>query len=282
MSYNKFIVGDLLFVEYTCPITDELWSVWTQTDYIIHVLRGKKKLWTGSKEWMIRGGDSLYIRKGSFNMTQYFDDEFCMMGFFINDDFVRSVIGELQGRMPMNPRLPFEDFSIKRISHDAVLQGFFNSMLPFFQLDKKPSSSLLELKLKELVINFLTTDNNPDISSYFLSMAESDKPSIRAIMESNYCQHLSIEEFARMTHRSISTFKRDFRACYDTSPGKWLLEKRLEFSQGLLRSSDASISDIAYRSGFEHLSHFSRSFKARYGISPANYRSGGQYLRMTS
>ena len=82
MSYNKFVVGDLLFVEYTCPITDELWSVWTQTDFIIHVLRGKKKLSTGTHEWMITEGDTVYVKKGSFCMNQYFDDEFLHVWFF--------------------------------------------------------------------------------------------------------------------------------------------------------------------------------------------------------
>ena len=51
MSYNKFVVGDLLFVEYTCPITEGVWNVWTETDFVIHVLSGKKKLWTGKVSW---------------------------------------------------------------------------------------------------------------------------------------------------------------------------------------------------------------------------------------
>ena len=273
MNYNKFVVGDLLFVEYTCPISDELWSVWTQTDFIIHVLRGKKKLSSGTKEWMITEGDTVYVKKGSFWMNQYFDDEFCMLGFFINDDFIRSIIKELHGKLPLNAKAKFNDFSIKRIKHDPILDGFFNSMLPFFKSELTPSNSLLELKLKELVINILTTDINLELSSYFQSLLETDKPSINSIMEDNFFQNLSIQEFAGLSHRSLSTFKRDFKSCYSTPPGKWLLEKRLNYSLILLQNKASNISQIAYQSGFESSSHYSRSFKSKYGTSPTIYRS---------
>jgi hypothetical protein len=223
MNYNKFIVGDLLFVEYTCPITADIWNVWTQTDFIIHVLTGKKRLFTGSKEWMIREGDTIYIKKGSFGMNQYFDDEFCMLGFFINDDFIRSTVSDLYGKQPLNANVKFEDFSIKRIKLNPILDGFFKSMYPFFKTELNPSNSLLELKLKELVINILTTKTNLELSSYFQSLMETDKPSIKSIMENNFYYNLSIEEFAGLSHRSLSAFKRDFKSSYFTSPGKWLL-----------------------------------------------------------
>ncbi len=272
MSYNKFVVGNLLFVEYTCPITNDVWSVWTETDFIIHVLQGKKKLWTGTQEWMLNAGDSVYVRKGSFHMNQYFDDEFCMLGFFINDDFIRSVIKDLQGKVGFNAKVDLKEFSIKRITHNSILDGFFNSMYPFFQSKQNPSNSLLELKLKELIVNILTTSNNPDLSSYFQSLIETDKPSIQSIMEHNFYHNLSIQEFAELTHRSLSSFKRDFKSCYSISPGKWLLAKRLDYSLILLQNLALSISEVAYQSGFESSSHYSRSFKAKFGTSPIHYR----------
>jgi len=273
MSYNKFVVGDLLFVEYTCPITDELWSVWTESDFIIHVLSGKKKLLSGDKEWMIRKGDTVYIKKGSFTMRQYFDDEFCMMGFYVNDDFIRSIIEDLTGKFPLNQEAKFKEFGIKRIKHNPILAGFFNSMYPFFRSEQAPSNSLLELKLKELIINILTADNNPELSAYFQSLIETNKPSIKSIMENNFFHSLSIQEFAGLSHRSLSAFKRDFKSCYSAPPGKWLLEKRLNYSLMLLQNEASNITEIAYKSGFESPSHFSRSFKSKFGVSPLNYRS---------
>ena len=69
-----------------------------------------------------------------------------------------------------------------------------------------------------------------------------------------------------------NNFKRDFVKIYKTSPGKWLLARRLEYGMHLLRTQGKSVSDSAFESGFESPSHFSRSFRERFGISPAGVR----------
>ena len=43
LHYNKFKVGELLFVEYTCLIEDATLGIWTPSDYLLHVLTGKKE-----------------------------------------------------------------------------------------------------------------------------------------------------------------------------------------------------------------------------------------------
>jgi hypothetical protein len=42
LHFDKFVVGELLFVEYKCPIEQEAAGVWTPMDYFVHVLSGKK------------------------------------------------------------------------------------------------------------------------------------------------------------------------------------------------------------------------------------------------
>jgi AraC-like DNA-binding protein len=50
------------------------------------------------------------------------------------------------------------------------------------------------------------------------------------------------------------------------------LQKRLEYSAVLLKNSALNISQVAFDSGFEDLSHFSRAFKEKFGASPVSYR----------
>jgi len=57
--------------------------------------------------------------------------------------------------------------------------------------------------------------------------------------------------------------------------GRWLLGRRLEAcSKALLdpHQMASGISEIAYRWGFNDLSHFNRSFRARFGMSPRQWR----------
>lgn len=60
-----------------------------------------------------------------------------------------------------------------------------------------------------------------------------------------------------------------------TTVSQWIKERRLERCReeiGLSPMTRRSISEIAYGWGFNHLSHFSKSFKHRYGVSPREYQ----------
>ena len=89
-------------------------------------------------------------------------------------------------------------------------------------------------------------------------------------MEENYCFNLKLEQFAQLCNRSLSAFKRDFQKLYNTTPGKWLLEKRLNHAMHLLTNNGRTVSEASYESGFENQSHFSRVFREHFGYPPAS------------
>jgi AraC-like DNA-binding protein len=158
------------------------------------------------------------------------------------------------------------------VNGDVTLAAYFQSMLAYFTGTAKPAETILTLKLKELIVSILLGGKNRELAAYFQSLLKSDAPVLSQIMEANFCYNLALEEFARLSHRSLSTFKRDFRKHYNQSPGKWLLQKRLEYSAVLLKNPALNVSQVALDCGFEDLSHFSRAFKEKFGTSPANYR----------
>ena len=92
-------------------------------------------------------------------------------------------------------------------------------------------------------------------------------------MEANFFSNLSLDEFARLCTRSLSAFKQEFNDIFQTTPGKWLQRKRLEYSRYLLETTDRSIDEICEMSGFENRSHFNRSFKNTYGLTPGKYNN---------
>ena len=63
--------------------------------------------------------------------------------------------------------------------------------------------------------------------------------------------------------------------------GRWLLENRLEACSKALRDPhqrSCSISEIAYRWGFNDLSHFNKAFRSRLGVPPSQWRSASKTL----
>lgn len=86
-------------------------------------------------------------------------------------------------------------------------------------------------------------------------------------------RNITLEKFAEMSGRSLSTFNRDFRKIFQMSPHKWIKQKRLELARKLLISTSKKASDVYLEVGFEDLAHFSRSFKSYFGLNPSEVKA---------
>ncbi len=269
---NKLEIGDFLFAEYTCPVGEEKLAHWAPADYLVHVISGKKIWYTLDGVWAANPGETLFFKKGASIIEQFFEVDFCLLMFFIPDSLVKTTVREIAGSLGAVPAGAAPIKSAVRVENDVALSAFFQSMRAYFSGREKPSEPLLRLKLKELIVSVLTSGRNPALAAYFRRMGESDAPPVVEIMEENFRFNLSLEEYARLCHRSLSSFKRDFQTHFQEAPGKWLLRKRLDYAAALLRNSKMNVTEIAFESGFEDVSHFSRAFKDRFDVSPIAYR----------
>jgi len=92
------------------------------------------------------------------------------------------------------------------------------------------------------------------------------------VMRNNFQYHLKMSEFAILCGRSLSSFKRDFKKQYGTTPSSWIKNKRLQYARELLLQSDLNVNEICFESGFINSSHFIRSFKTKYNLSPNKFK----------
>ena len=72
---------------------------------------------------------------------------------------------------------------------------------------------------------------------------------------------------------------RQFRVMCGTSPYRYLLMRRLDFAREQL-ARNRSLVEVAIEAGFADQAHFSRMFKATFGITPARYRALRVSLRV--
>jgi len=270
LEFNKFKLNELVCVEYSCPVEEEQVGIYTQSDYIVHVLSGKKTWKTIEGEWVMEAGQTIFVKKGAALLRQYFEDDFCMLGFFLPDDIIRESLRESVMEVSVDSTY-VEQFTATKLLPKDYLQNFIQSMFPYFKERKDPPAPLLRLKLKELLINLLYRSENEQLISYLKSVTLNTEPSLTHIMENNFTFNLRLEEFAKMCHRSLSKFKRDFFIHYNSTPGKWLVNRRLDYAAGLILNGSSNVTQIAFESGFEDVSHFSRVFKDKFGLSPTAY-----------
>ena len=73
---------------------------------------------------------------------------------------------------------------------------------------------------------------------------------------------------------SLSRFRHLFRASQSCTPNQYARRARLIRAAVLLRQSDAPIKVVWLDLGFKSAAHFSRTFRAQFGIQPTGFRNG--------
>ena len=94
-----------------------------------------------------------------------------------------------------------------------------------------------------------------------------------AYLHHNFREPLTLTIVASQGGLSRNYFSESFHRATGTRFNAYLRELRLRFARSLLQASDLAITEIAHASGFASLSHFERSFKQAYGVSPSALRS---------
>jgi len=270
-KYNKLIGNDYLFVEYKCPIEIEKFKLWTDTPFITYVISGRKDWTAFDKTYTIKKGEALFINKGVYNTKQYFEVDYCVMLFFITDDFIRRFVKNNETILTQK-KSDILNNQIFKIDVGDSLNSLFLSVFNYLNQGSKIPKDLVEMKFNELLFNIALNPSNKDLVSFFSSLKQVEKTNLNNVMMKNFHSDLKLEEYARLCGRSLSTFKRDFKNYFKENPGKWLNNKRLEYAKTLLENPELNINDVCFESGFKNSSHFNSSFKEKYKLPPNKYR----------
>ena len=93
-------------------------------------------------------------------------------------------------------------------------------------------------------------------------------------MEKNYSRHITLDDLAGAVQMSPRYFCRFFSEMTHQTPMDYLNRQRIEHACSLLAVADESITEVAYKSGFNDLSYFIRTFRKYKGVTPGKYKRG--------
>jgi len=270
--YSQLNCRELLFVHYKCPMEEKVQDLWSQQNYIQYILSGKKAFHTPGRSWLMKGGDAFFVKKGATIVEKFFEEPLCIITFFIPDSYLQSFMRESHSLRATSPLLKPKNELLIPLRVNNIMTAYFDSLIPYFYSDTKPTEDLLELKFRELLLNILDNPENIDLKNYLLHLLSPQHDPFQQVMEANCLYNLSLQDYAKMLNRSLSSFKRHFISVYKSTPGHWLQEQKLNHAYKLLVSTDKPVTDISFESGFENSTHFSHLFKKRFGLSPLKYR----------
>lgn len=179
----------------------------------------------------------------------------------------------LRARVPALPTL-FEDNLDANPGRARVVSDYLDTMLIAIDDWSDGEADFLVERLIDLV-GFLVSDQGRGLDSDDSSVRLAHRHRILRHIEENLSRDdLSAESISAAHGISVSYLYRLLRPT-GRSVGEHILEARLRRCHDMLRDprhAGRTVAEVAYAWGFNHPSHFSRAFRARYGMSPSEAR----------
>ena len=230
---------------------------------------GEKKVQLEDYVVEVNKKQSVLIKSGNCLMTELLNNDeiyFCKLFFFTNKNI--SDFLEKHNFLIENKGIEATETPFFVIENDDFIHSFVNAISFILNLDSSISSTLLAVKFEEIML-YLSHKYGISFINYIHSLALPErKSSFRKIVEANVNSNLSLADIAFLANMSLSTFKRHFEKEFQSKPGKWFQQNRLNFAKALIEKGERKPTEIFSNFGYNSFSNFSIAFKNQFGFSP--------------
>ena len=165
-------------------------------------------------------------------------------------------------------------YKLSVVEDDLVLAQMTRSVLPF--IGRSDGPSLLALDQFSLILGAHLLQRYGVLQKVGKfskgGLAPWQKRRAAELLCENLDGRIRLMEVARECALSVSHFTRSFKETFGISTHQWLIQRRIEHAQQLLRQTTTPIVDIAMRSGFGDQAAFTRTFRQVVGLSPGRWR----------
>ncbi len=96
---------------------------------------------------------------------------------------------------------------------------------------------------------------------------------VKQYINDHYAETLKLADMADLVGMSPVAFSRFFRQRTGRTLSDYIVDIRLGFAARMLVDSSKNISEICYECGFNNLSNFNRTFKAKRNYTPRDFRA---------
>ena len=227
---------------------------------------GKKQVHFAGTSVAVNKNQSLLLKKGNWLWTELLETEeiYYPKLFFFSQKKLR----EFLEKHTDQKRETGKESPYFIIRNDAYISSYLNSLSTISQAPALFMENLLAVKFEELMLYLLQKYGN-EFKIYLQSLIISETSSFKKILESKIHSNLKLGEIAFLCNMSLSTFKRHFINEYQSSPGKWFQDQRLQKAKETLEEGNLKPAEIYLDFGYNNLSNFSIAFKNKFGINPS-------------
>lgn len=253
------------------------------------VLRGTMYIYDGDMRQTLTRGDVFYLGVGR-HYIEYLPESsqpFEQILFYYTPDDLQRILLHLNITYGLNISNEHACERCKGAAHIAmsgwsILRNFFNNTNSYLRDEEFRHDETAEnIKMTELIY-LIISHEECCLKSKLLNNADAARENFEQIVYDHIFNDIGIEELARETNRSLTSFKKEFHRHFQMPPHRWYIRQRLMHSRLLLISTSKSISEIGNECTFPNTSHFIKLFKKEYRMTPAAYRNSQYHTRPES
>ncbi|MDC7289349.1 AraC family transcriptional regulator [Blautia schinkii] len=238
---------------------------------IIRILQGSLTVTLDEKSFTAGPGDVIFIHSGILHSGLPDNCIYQCIVFDINA-FLKhnSVCAEYMQKIIHQEVMIYHRFTEKQPGIRTTVTSLFDAMW-----QKKPGYEMIVLGQFYHFFGLIFGNH------YYLESMPKARRDYKRILqlkqvlefiEKNYTSQITLQELSASVSMSPKYFCRFFSEMTHQTPMDYLNRQRIEQACYQLSTTDDSITEIAYRNGFNDLSYFIRTFKKYKGITPGKYK----------
>lgn len=260
----------------------EMTAHWHTHVEIIRVVCGELNITLYNNEYVASKGDVLFVNSETVHGASPSPDcvyecvvfhtemlsvkenscNFFIEGLINGEFLVHEYHNALESKIVAQVNVLFD--SMKKMADTSAEGRFASTAVKFSVLSALYSlfAAIIDLKLySSASVSELPEDKN-------LSKLKS----VLSFIRSNYDKQITLSDMAEVASMSPKYFCHFFKSMTRKTPVDYLVAYRVEKASRKLLSTDMSVTDVAFATGFNDLSYFIKTFKKLKGETPAAFR----------
>ncbi|WMX13055.1 AraC family transcriptional regulator [Aureispira sp. CCB-E] len=216
-----------------------------------------------------KAGEMLFIPRGMYVISDLLPQKemFKSLLFYFDDLLIQDFLSVAKSTKTTKENIP----NYLKFKIETTLQSFADSLITIYSNPHLKDKHFLHLKILEMLHLLDALGVEQELASFLFRLTLPKKRHIKSFMEANFSKPLKVADYAYLTGRSLSTFRRDFKASFGCTPQKWIKNKRLDKALSILNEREVSVTELGVATGYENISYFIKEFKGRFGLSPKQY-----------
>lgn len=134
----------------------------------------------------------------------------------------------------------------------------------------EPENSISTYAALFNIIELLSRENT--VPTDYVLVPSQEVSWVKDYIDNHFTTSIDLADLSKQVYLSPNYLRKKFAEAYGTTVQKYIIDMRLGMVKKLLLTTNKSLSEIAYCSGFNSQSHMNVMFRSYFGVTPLEYK----------